>query len=228
MTAVSNCRSLAFLDPLFARAALVVERDDPLGGAAHVGDDESDARNKLARVPLDLGDHPARLGPASRLIAEVGVVPPNIVRRATDWALEQVADPVLEDLIGWNTDGILDPLGFEILVDPRHGESRIRTEVDAQDLALVAHNYRLEHIAPALGAVHVAGTQRAALQIAELVEHEQRMIAGAGVMAVPGAVLLLAVRWAHARIHIEHDALRWTTTMDDIDPLAGQVGKSRE
>jgi hypothetical protein len=35
---------------LFARAALVVERDDPLGGAAHVGDDESDARNKLARV----------------------------------------------------------------------------------------------------------------------------------------------------------------------------------
>jgi hypothetical protein len=50
--------------------------------------------------------------------------------------------------------------------------------------------------------------------IAELVEHEQRMIAGAGVMAVPGAVLLLAVRWAHARIHIEHDALRWTTTMD--------------
>ena len=111
-------RSLAFLDPLFARAALVVERDDPLGGAALVGDDESDARNKLASVPLDLGDHPARLGPASRLIAEVGVVPPNIVRRATDWALEQVADPVLEDLIGWNTDRILDPLGFEILVDP--------------------------------------------------------------------------------------------------------------
>jgi hypothetical protein len=48
-------RSLAFLDPLFARAALVVERDDPLGGAAHVGDDESDARNKLARVPQRMG-----------------------------------------------------------------------------------------------------------------------------------------------------------------------------
>ncbi len=47
-------------------------------------------------------------------------------------------------------------------------------------------------------------------------------------MAVPHAVLLLAVRWAHARIHVEHDALRWTTTMNDIDPLAGQVGKSRE
>src|SRR6516165_12218695 len=29
----------------------------PLGGAAHVGDDESDARNKLAGVPFDLADH---------------------------------------------------------------------------------------------------------------------------------------------------------------------------
>jgi len=62
--------------------------------------------------------------------------------------------------------------------------------------------------------VDIAGTQRAAFQITELIEHEQRMIAGAGVMAVPDAHLLLAVRWAHARIHIEHDAFRWTTTMD--------------
>jgi hypothetical protein len=128
-------------------------------------------------------------------------------------------------MIGWNTDRILDPLGFEIFVDPRHGESRIRTGVDAQDLALVAHNDGLEYITPAIGAVHVAGTQRAALQIAELVEYKQRMIAGAGIMAVPDSVLLLAVRWAHARIHIEHDALRWTTTMDDIDPPAGKISE---
>src|SRR5437879_1470751 len=74
-------RTLAFLDPLFARAALVVERDDPFGGAAHVGDDEPNAWNKLPRVPLDLGDHPARLGAASRLIAEVGVAPTPLIRR---------------------------------------------------------------------------------------------------------------------------------------------------
>ena len=47
-------------------------------------------------------------------------------------------------------------------------------------------------------------------------------------MAVPDAVLLLAVGRAHARIHIEHDASRRTTTMDEIDPLAGQVSKRRE
>src|SRR5262249_36781600 len=37
-------RALAFLDPLFARPALIVEGDDPLGWARQVGDDETDAR----------------------------------------------------------------------------------------------------------------------------------------------------------------------------------------
>src|SRR3954454_25371389 len=76
-------RSLAFLDPLLARAALVVEGDDTLGGTAHVGDDEADARNKLARMPLDFGNHPARLGPACRLVGEIGVVPPDLARRSS-------------------------------------------------------------------------------------------------------------------------------------------------
>ena len=42
----------------------------------------------------------------------------------------------------------------------------------------------------------IAGTQRAAFQITELIEHEQRVITGAGVMAVPHAILLLAMGWA--------------------------------
>src|SRR2546430_5928213 len=54
------------------------------------------------------------------------------------------------------------------------------------------------------------------------------MIAGAGVMAVPGAVLLFAVRRTHARIHVEHDAFRRTATMDGIDPTAGEISKSRK
>src|SRR5271168_5482683 len=54
------------------------------------------------------------------------------------------------------------------------------------------------------------------------------MIAGAGVMAVPDAALLLAVGRAHARIHVEHDATGRPTSVHKIDPLAGQVGKSRK
>src|SRR6266436_4996118 len=65
---------------------------------------EADTGIKLSRVPLYLGDYPARLAPACRLIGEVGVEPSHLVRRATDRALEQIPDPILENLIGWNTD----------------------------------------------------------------------------------------------------------------------------
>ena len=47
-------RALTLLDPLFARPALVVEDDHILGGSRHVGDDESNARIKLARMALRL------------------------------------------------------------------------------------------------------------------------------------------------------------------------------
>jgi hypothetical protein len=47
----------------------------------------------------------------------------------------------------------------------------------------------------------------------------------AGRVAVPDAHLLLAMRRAHARIHIEHDASWRTTTMDDIDPPAAKISE---
>ena len=129
----------------------------------------------------------------------------HLVRGSSDRTLEQIADPILEDPVGRQADRIFDPLGFQELVDLRHGERCV--SADTQELALVACNDRLEHAVPAVGAVHVAGTQGAAFEITELVEHEQRMIAGAGVMPVPNAHLLLAMGRAHARIHVEHDAL---------------------
>jgi Enoyl-(Acyl carrier protein) reductase len=95
-------------------------------------------------------------------------------------------------------------------------------------LALISRHDGLEHSVPFVGAVNVAGTQSAAFQITELVEHEQRVIAGAGVMAVPDAILLLAMGRAHARIHVEHDATGRSSAVHKVDPLAGQVSKSRK
>src|SRR6266446_3431207 len=158
-----------------------------------------------------------------------GFAPPaHIVRRSSDRTLEQIADPVLEDPVGRQADRIFDPLGFQELVDLRHGERCVSAEIDTRELALVACNDGLEHAVPAVGAVHVAGTQGAAFEITELVEHEQRMIAGAGVMAVPDARLQLPMGRAHARIHVEHDASRPAATVHKVDPLAGQIGNSRE
>jgi hypothetical protein len=100
--------------------------------------------------------------------------------------------------------------------------------MDARDLAAIARYDRLQDAFPAVGAEHVAGPQGAALQIAILVEHEQRMITGAFVMAVPDAHLLFAVGRADARIHVQDDALGRTASMNAVDPLSRKIGKRRE
>jgi hypothetical protein len=48
---------LLSFDVLLAGAAVVVEGNDALSRPRQVGDDEADARTKLAGVPLDLGHH---------------------------------------------------------------------------------------------------------------------------------------------------------------------------
>jgi hypothetical protein len=76
--------------------------------------------------------------------------------------------------------------------------------------------------------VNVARAQGAAFQIAKLVEHEQRMIAGAVIVAVPDAVFLFAMRRADARIHVKQDTSRWTATMNAVDPFAGEISERRK
>jgi hypothetical protein len=76
--------------------------------------------------------------------------------------------------------------------------------------------------------VHVAGPQRAPLQVAELVEHEQRVIAGAAEVAVVGAAFLPAVRLADAAVHVEHDHRVRPARMNPVDPGAGEIGQGGE
>jgi hypothetical protein len=103
-----------------------------------------------------------------------------MVRWPPDRTPEQVADPVLQDAVRRKPDRVLDPFGFKIFVDIRIGEGGIGAEIDARDLAAIARHDTIKHTLPAIGAVDVAGTKRAALQIAELIEHP---------FPQPGAVL---------------------------------------
>jgi hypothetical protein len=68
--------------------------------------------------------------------------------------------------------------------------------------------------------MNIPRPQGAPLQIAELVELEQRVIAGAAEMAVVGAPLLLAIGRAFARIHVEHDYPRQAPLVHGVDPPA--------
>src|SRR5262247_2707818 len=127
-------RAFALLDPLLARAALVVERDHALGRAAHVRHDEADARIKFFGMPLDLGNHLARLAPASGLIAEARMTPAHMVGGSSDRTLEQIANAVLRTRLAGRRIAYFDPLGFQELVDLRHGERCVSAEIDTPEL----------------------------------------------------------------------------------------------
>ena len=73
------------------------------------------------------------------------------------------------------------------------GEGGIGTKVAPQLPVSVSADDRLQHLAPAICGVHVARTQGAPFQIAELVEHEQRMIAGTSEVTVVGGSFLFAM-----------------------------------
>src|SRR6266567_7756605 len=109
---------------------------------------------------------------------EAGVVAAHLLRRSSDRALEQVADLALQDGVGRQPDRIAVALGFKELVDLWVGEGRIAAEITPLHGA-VADDHRLQHVPPAVSAVNVSRTQGAPLQIAELVEHEQRVITSA-------------------------------------------------
>src|SRR3954453_13202401 len=159
-------------------------------------------------MPLDLGYDMARLVPALRLIAEAGVIAPYLVGWSPDRSLQQISDLILQDLVGRKPDRVAGTLGFKKLVDLGIGESGVASKIQMLHNAPVTRNHRLQQRTPAVSTVEVARPQCASLDVAELVEHKQRMIAGAGEVAVIGAAFLLAVGRAFARIHVEYDSLR--------------------
>ena len=79
-----------------------------------------------------------------------------------------------------------DILALEKLVDLRLSERRIGAEVQIDDALAVADDHRLQHQSPVIGTVDVPCSQQATLQVAELVEHEQRMVTGAAEVAIIG------------------------------------------
>jgi hypothetical protein len=71
--------------------------------------------------------------------------------------------------------------------------------------------------------MYVAWPQDTPFDIAELVEHEQRVIEGTSEMAVISAAFLFAIGRAFARIHVEYDGLRPSPPVHFVDPLTGQI-----
>lgn len=93
-------RVLSFLNVLLSRAALIVEGYNLPGLARQVCHDKADTRKEFAGMPFDLDDDPAFTGPGPCLIREAGIIPPNIVRWASDGTLEKMGNAPMQDRVG--------------------------------------------------------------------------------------------------------------------------------
>jgi len=125
-------------------------------------------------------------------------------------------------------DRVLIVFGLQELVDLGVGEGGIVAEVAAEAALPVTGHDRFEHTLPAVRRRDFARAQRTAFEGAELVEHEQRMIAGTGEVAVVGCTFLFAMGRTDARIHIKHDGLWRAAATNAVDPPPRQIDERGE
>src|SRR5262249_40035264 len=90
----------------FRRTPPVVEAHDLLRTPLQVGDDEADAGEQLARVPLHLDYHAAGTLPRPGPVAEAVVEDLRLARRPAHGPLQQRGDLSLQHGVGLDPDGV--------------------------------------------------------------------------------------------------------------------------
>ena len=103
------------------------------------------------------------------------------------------------------------------------GKSGIPLGIAAQVPFPVTLDDRFQNVAPAVGAMNIAGAQRTPLKVTERVEQEQRMLTGAAEMTIVSRSLLFAMGRTDVAVHVENDHLRWTAVMNTVDPCPAHV-----
>ena len=81
---------------------------------------------------------------------------------------------------------------------------------------------------PELRAGVIAAPQHGTFEVAELIEHEQRVVTGTLEVPVVGRALLLSIGLADRAIHVEDQLFGRLAPMDLVDPLAGKIHQRRE
>jgi hypothetical protein len=148
-------------------------------------------------VPLYLGHHATGAIPTLRLIQKASIPNQRRVGGTPYRSGQHWLDVPQQRIIARQTDGILETLGFQILIEFRVGKGGISPKITPQVPTLIACHHWFQHRPPILGAMHVAVTQQGLLHIAKLIEAKQRVVAGAAEMSVVGSAFLVAVGLAH-------------------------------
>ena len=121
----------------------------------------------------------AFLVPRSGLIAEAGVIAPHMAGWTANGMRQKMGNTFLKNSIGFGTDDVFVILTFQKFIKVRRCKSGVPSEIAAQVPFPVTLDDRFQNVAPAVGAMNIAGVQRTPLKVTELVEQEQRMVAGA-------------------------------------------------
>ena len=129
-------------------------------------------------------------------------------------------NPALQNTIGAQTNRVEVALCFQHLVEVRDGEGGITPKEPHQVTIRVSCNDRLQNALPVIRAVHIAGPQGAAFKMTKLVEDEQRVIAHAAEVPVPGGALLRAVDRADRTVHVQRDPFGRLALMNPVDPVS--------
>jgi len=177
-------------------------------------------------MPLHFRDNPASTIPERRLVHEIMVEHDWSLRRASDRPRQEVLDLPLQDIVRRQPDCIAISLGLESFVDVRIGECRIPSEEQSNIEIAIAGDDGIEHFLPVLRAVDIPLPEHGPLEVAELVEAEQGMVAGAAEVAVVRRSLLPAVGLAHRAVHVQHDPRELPRLLDAIDPFPRELRKS--
>ncbi len=118
---------------------------------------------------------------------------------------QKVGNTFLQNFIGFETDDVFVILTFKKFTKVGRGKSGIPLEIVAQVPFPVTLDDRFQNVAPAVGAMNIAGAQRTPLKVTELVEQEQRMLAGAAEVTIVSRSLLFFMGRTDAAVHVEND-----------------------
>ena len=133
-----------------------------------------------------------------------------------------------QDGVGFETNGVKVTFFLQHSVQRRIGEGGIATKEFRDVQVTIPIDYRQEYPPPELRAGVIAASQHRSLQVAILIEQEQRVIAHALEVPVIGRALLTAVGLTDGAVHVENQCFQRLSLMHRVDPATGKIHERRE
>ena len=176
-------------------------------------------------MPFHFGHEAAGSVPALGLIGETLAENLWSLGRPTSWTREYTLNGATARCKFWlavdksHTGRFL----FEKCIDVRVGKRGIPSEEPADIHIAVTDHDRLHRTMPIISAVYLARAQLRPLQVAEVVEAEQEVIAGAAKASVVRRAFLSAIALTDRTIQIQDQFANRIAIPDAVNPLAQQV-----